>query len=57
MAKMGRPKAENPRNNFIGVKMTDDEVKKLREYAASHDITLTEVILRALELLYKKKEN
>lgn len=56
MAKMGRPKVDNPRKNLIGLKMTDDEVKRLKAYANAHGKTVSEVLLEALELQYEKSE-
>jgi NRPS condensation-like uncharacterized protein len=56
MAKMGRPKVDNPKKNLIGLKMTDDEVKRLKAYAQAHDKTVSEVIQGALELQYKQSK-
>ncbi len=56
MAKMGRPKVDNPKKNIIGLKMTDDQVKRLKAYAAAYDKTVSEVIQSALELQYKESE-
>lgn len=44
MAKMGRPKSENPKKNLVGFKLTDNEIKKLREYASRHNMTVTQVL-------------
>lgn len=41
MAKMGRPKSENPKKNLIGLKLTEEETVKLKEYASKHDMTIT----------------
>lgn len=56
MAKMGRPKVDNPKKNLIGLKMTDDEVKRLKAYAEAHSKTVSEVIQGALELQYKQSK-
>ena len=37
VAKMGRPKSANPKNTLIGLKLTEEEATKLREYASKHD--------------------
>ena len=42
VAKMGRPKSANPKNTLIGLKLTEEEATKLREYASKHDMTVTE---------------
>ena len=44
VAKMGRPKSANPKNTLIGLKLTEEEATKLREYASKHDMTVTEVL-------------
>ena len=30
MAKMGRPKSENPKKNLVGFKLTDNEIESMR---------------------------
>ena len=37
VAKMGRPKSANPKNTLIGLKLTEEEATKLKEYASRHD--------------------
>ena len=37
VAKMGRPKSANPKNTLIGLKLTEEEATKLREYASKQD--------------------
>ena len=44
MAKMGRPKSDAPKLNTLSVRVTDDELKKLREYADSHGMTITQLL-------------
>ncbi|MFQ9889089.1 MAG: hypothetical protein ACLRWM_00540 [Streptococcus sp.] len=48
VAKMGRPKSANPKNTLIGLKLTEEEATKLREYASKHDMTVTEVLQKEL---------
>ena len=48
VAKMGRPKSANPKNTLIGLKLTEEEATKLREYASKHDMTVTEVLQKAV---------
>lgn len=52
MAKMGRPKSENPKNKVIGFKLTEHEVARLKEYASRHNKTITEVLQKGIELQY-----
>lgn len=37
MAKMGRPAVENPKKHMVGLKMTDDEIERLKTYAAKKE--------------------
>ena len=56
MAKMGRPKSENPRVKSIGIRMLDEEREKLLQYASEHNKTITEVVLEAVNRLYEAEE-
>lgn len=38
MARTGRPKSDNPKKEFIGLKLTEEDAVKLREYASKHDM-------------------
>ena len=51
MAKVGRPKADNPKSIAIGVRLTVEDYEKLKNDVASHDITISEAVLQGLELL------
>ncbi|WP_242958282.1 hypothetical protein [Lachnoclostridium sp. An76] len=53
MAKTGRPKSDNPKNNLFGLKLTDEEATKLREYASKHGMSITEMLQRGIELQYE----
>ncbi len=55
MAKMGRPKADDPREKSLGVRVTNDEYKVIKEYAEEHDMTITETLLKGVEELMKKQ--
>lgn len=57
MARTGRPKSDNPKNSLIGLKLTEDEATKLREYASKHDMTITEVLKRGINLQYEMEES
>lgn len=56
MARTGRPKSANPKNNLIGLKLTEEEAAKLREYASKHDMTITQVLQRGIHLQYAMDE-
>ena len=53
MAKMGRPKVDNPKKHMVGLKMTDDEIDRLKAYAAKKGKTVSEVLQDAIDLQYK----
>jgi len=57
MAKMGRPKSENPKKSLIGLKLTEREAARLREYASKHDMTITQVLQKGIDLQYAMEEN
>lgn len=57
VARTGRPKSDNPKNSLIGLKLTEDEATKLREYASKHGMTITEVLQRGIDLQYKMEES
>ena len=40
MARMGRPKLENPRSEGVFIRLTKDEHTDITEYASSHDLTI-----------------
>ena len=57
MARKGRPKSDNPKNSLIGLKLTEDEATKLREYASKHGMTITEVLQRGIDLQYQMEKS
>ena len=54
VAKMGRPKSAN---TLIGLKLTEEEATKLREYASKHDMTVTEVLQKGIDLQYAMEDS
>jgi len=57
MAKMGRPKSDNPKKNLIGLKLTENETARLKEYASRHGMTLTQVLKRGIDMQYAMEES
>ncbi len=49
MAKMGRPKVDNPADKRITVRFKDEEYDLLLEYAENHKMTIAQVIRLAVE--------
>lgn len=56
MAKTGRPKLENAKKQVMGLKVTEKEAEKLREYASRHDMTITQVLQKGIDMLYAMDE-
>lgn len=50
---MGRPKAESPKKKNVSLRMTKEEYDKLTEYAAKHNLTITDVVHKGVHLLYE----
>lgn len=50
MAKMGRPKSESPKQRSLGIRVTDQEYKELKTYASKHNLTITEMLKKGLQL-------
>lgn len=51
MARMGRPKSDNPSHHKISIRLTDEEYKFLKQYAETHDLTMTQATKIAIQLL------
>lgn len=56
MAKTGRPKSGNPKKNFVGLKLTEEEASKLRKYASRHGMTITQVLQKGIDLQYAMED-
>ncbi len=57
MAKMGRPKVEQPKKHFLSVRLTDELYARLLEYTLHNNKTMTEVALEGLEKVLSRKVN
>ncbi len=53
MAKIGRPKKEFPKIKSITIRLSDSEYEKFIKYAASHNMTMTQALIKGIELLYQ----
>ena len=56
MAKMGRPKLDDPKSYKVTVRFSDEEKKVLESYAESHGLTKAQVLKSGFELLLKLEE-
>lgn len=57
LAKMGRPKSDNPKKIVVGLKLTEEEAVKLKKYASKHDMTITQVLQRGIDWQYSMEES
>ena len=56
MSKMGRPKIESPRIKKVNIRLTQEEYDELMEYASQHNLTITQLILKGIDLLIHNPE-
>lgn len=52
--KGGRPKAEDPKNKIVTLRLTGEQFAQLEEYSEEKSLTKTQVILEGLEKLYSE---
>lgn len=53
-AKTGRPKAENPKDIDLKVRVDEQTHKELLRYSKEHNISKAEAIRKGIELLLQK---
>lgn len=53
MAKMGRPRSDAPKLNTLSVRVTDKELQKLKDYADSHGMSITQLLHTGVDLLLR----
>lgn len=56
MAKMGRPKSDDPKEYRVTIRFSNAERKLLEAYAEKHDLTKVQVLKNGLTLLYSQNE-
>lgn len=54
--KGGRPQSDNPKQSVLGVRVTVEDHERIKQYAARHHQTISQVVLDGLELLYNIEE-
>ena len=54
MARMGRPKLENPRSEGVFIRLTKDEHTDITEYASSNDLTITQTLVQGFRKLQEQ---
>jgi len=55
MAKVGRPKADNPKDERITLRLREEEMHRLSVYAEKMGITKSQAMEKALELLFDQE--
>lgn len=55
MAKMGRPRLENPRSERIFIRLTKDEHTDITEYASNHNLTITQTLVQGFNKLREQE--
>lgn len=53
MAKMGRPKVEVVKDKTITMRVTPAEYEIIKKYAQSHNLTITQVMQKGVEIVLK----
>lgn len=56
MAKVGRPKVDNPKQHKVTIRMSDEEYIKLMEYNQKHDQTITETMSEAFSFFIDNRK-
>lgn len=52
--KVGHPFSDNPKKSPVTIRLTSDDYSRLKEYADTHSVTMTQVIMEGLEMVYSK---
>lgn len=52
--KVGHPFSDNPKKSPVTIRLTSDDYSRLKEYADKHSVTMTQVIMEGLEMVYSK---
>ena len=53
MAKMGRPRAEKPREHTLSFRLKEEEFSQIKDYAERCDMTMTQVIEKAVNEFFE----
>ena len=56
MPRNGRPPSENPRTVRLFARIAEEENEFIEQYATSHNLTKTQVIVKGLECLKKEEK-
>lgn len=56
MPRTGRPKSDSPKQRSLSLRVDDAEYEKLKSYAAEHNMTITQVLQKGIEIQYSMEE-
>ena len=56
MAKAGRPKADVTKQKVVSVRMKPEDYDRIKEYADSSDMTVTQVVQKGVDIILEKQE-
>jgi len=56
MAKAGRPKADVTKEKVVSVRMKPEDYEKLKKYADSSEMTVTEVVQKGISIILDMEE-
>ena len=56
MKRTGRPKSDNPKKETVALRLTQEERKELEEYAATHNMSITQVLKAGVKEVLKKAD-
>lgn len=56
MAKMGRPKVDKPIDRVVTVKFREEEYQLIVEYAARHNMTVSQMLRLGAQLQMSKEQ-
>ena len=57
MAKVGRPKSENPKKDRVTIRLKEDQLIRLEKYAEKLKMTKTELLTAALNEFFEKRSD
>ncbi len=55
MAKMGRPKSDNPKDYRVSVRLTEEEYHMLKECAAKDNLTIAQALRKCIFKMVNSK--
>lgn len=57
MAKVGRPKADITKEKVVSVRMKPEDYARLKEYADSSEMTVTDVVRKGVSVILEKEKH